>query len=194
MFNRLKILSNKRPIGLVCGGPSLEKFIERRDDILKSRDWYWGVINHIGVAKDVLGRVPDFIVSGDELDDHFSDVSYAMALVNRGDGNNTLFGFLNGCIQSGIEIVVLFGADGYVDELDMVCYGRKVDQRRNDLYIRDTIRFNKMFPKDHKSTRIINVSANSKYEALARVSYDQFLGDSGNSIKKRGRPKKVVTG
>jgi tetratricopeptide (TPR) repeat protein len=187
--DRVKLLEviRDRPVCLVLHGHSLKdlpRYIDKFPDVcFASVNRYWAIEQFIQprqlelamvISEEVLEQFrskvkafPSLLISLDRIND---GVAYSCP------GGATLYGFLKLLIKNRVERVFLFGADGYSASAEPYVDGylsgstAKVNGHR-----RDTENFNSNFPQDHGDTQIFNVSLDSKYTVLPKISYEECV-------------------
>ena len=162
-----------KPIFLILHGLSVEE-LEKRWNEFKKYDVYWAGINACTYLERWLNKPLDILVyycthCRCKVYQHKHWLKLA-----KGRGNS-LLEFIYQCNENGVKDLVLFGADGYSDTQQASIYDATPNEAKVG-HIRDTEHFNQNFPKDNK-VNIVNVSPNSHYEHIKKVSYDEFLKD-----------------
>lgn len=176
-----------RPVCLVLHGHSLNdlpRYIDEFPDVcFGSVNRFWALEPFIQPRKLELAMViceilfsqygpkieafPGLLIS---LDGSFGGIPYSYP------GGNSLFGFLMLLIKSEVRRVFLFGADGYSTSADPYVDGFEhgnvscIDAHRGD-----TAFFNSKFPRNHAGTQIFNVSLDSMYTVLPKISYEECV-------------------
>ena len=163
-----------KPIFLVLHGLSAHE-LERRWKEFEKYDVLWGGINNCHYLGRWMTKPLDILVY---YCTHLNIPQYANKhwLKSAEARGNSLFEFICQCDENNVNDLVLFGADGFSDNCQASIYDATPPSAR-DGHITDCEHFNANFPKDIK-TKITNVSPNSHYGHMKKVSYDEFLGDS----------------
>ncbi len=162
-----------KPVFLVLHGLSAKE-LERRWDEFQRYDVFWAGINNCNYLSRWMKEPLDILVYYCSHC-HCNPYPHKHWLKSAESRGNSLLEFLYQCKENDVEDLVLFGADGYSDTPEASMYGATPPESKSG-HIRDCENFNRYFPKDIK-TKITNVSSNSHYEHMRKVSYDEFLAD-----------------
>lgn len=167
-----------KPLFLILPGHSVQGLIDRWDEV-KDYDCLWVGMNRSTWLETFMDRPLDILIyycthCNCELYKH------KQVLNVSGRRGNSLLEFINQCNENDVNDLVLFGADGYSDNNAQFIYGDDGGVTHKS----DCEAFNSSLPNP-LNVNILNVSLNSHYTALKRVSYEEFLTD--NAYKKKSR-------
>jgi len=161
-----------KPIFLVMHGHSVKE-LERRWSEFENFDIMWAGMNNCTYLSRWMKKPLDILVYYC-THCHCKTYKHRHWLKASEARGNSFYEFLLQCMENDVKDLVLFGADGYSDIKESGVYG-STDQGQS-IHKRECEHFNANFPKDIK-TKITNVSLNSHYDHMKKVSYDEFLAD-----------------
>jgi len=174
--NKLKEIIGDRVVGFICFGQSLAE-LKKRIQEFKDKNICWISLNNYKVAETILNEINEKLSVVLCYASGYLDIKFDGYLHRYSEGRgNSLFEFINQCVENDIKKVILFGADGY-SKTSFPYYGVNLENSNQILaHKRDVDKFNEDIKSlDFKNSDIVNCSIDSFYEGIKKITYDEAL-------------------